>query len=372
MVGKKRELPPCTQRENKASNSIIVGRTDYSTVSDGVQEEIVCKFSPKKVVAVALADIYAALASSEFERGLPLGMDVRAQRVRDCGSFLEFIATLDARYLHRANFCKDKLCPLCNWRRSLKMFAQVSQIMDVLEKDGYRFLFLTLTVRNCPADGFGQALTDLLSGWKAMQNRKPFSGKGSQILGTLRILETTYNAAEKTYHPHLHIVLAVKPSYFKGGHYITQAKWVEYWRAAMKLDYDPIVHVETVKPIQDNGYGKAVAEVSKYPFKSADWYNREGEEQLDVVSTLFKGLHGRRLTGFSGVFREARNRLALDDVEDGDLVHTDIDQLRPDVAYLIIRARWQAGTYVLEEVQDKSVLDEAILDVRKRGGGKRK
>ena len=40
----------------------------------------------------------------------------------------------------------------------------------------------------------------------------------------------------------------------------------------------------------------------------------------------------------------------LDDVEDGDLVHTDDDTVREDVAYLIVRCHWKAGVYHQELV----------------------
>lgn len=48
---------------------------------------------------------------------------------------------------------------MCAWRRSLKIFGQVSKVMDHVEKNyNYRYIFLTLTVKNC----YGEDLKDTL------------------------------------------------------------------------------------------------------------------------------------------------------------------------------------------------------------------
>ena len=51
------------------------------------------------------------------------------------------------RRLVAAQFCRDRLCPMCAWRKSLVMFSQISQIMDwVAEREETVPIFLTLTV----------------------------------------------------------------------------------------------------------------------------------------------------------------------------------------------------------------------------------
>ncbi|WP_235803145.1 protein rep, partial [Ligilactobacillus acidipiscis] len=46
--------------------------------------------------------------------------------------------------------CKKRLCPLCNWRKSMKNSSQLKQIIAeaVVREPKGRFLFLTLTVKN--------------------------------------------------------------------------------------------------------------------------------------------------------------------------------------------------------------------------------
>lgn len=320
-----------------SSNSSLVDSftmTDFSMIEEKVQEEVSSKFQPKKESSLKLGDVYEYLKLYQ-----------RAFRVRNCGTLLEFKATKSEKKLHTANFCKDRLCPMCNWRRSLKIFGQVSQIMDVLEKQEYQFLFLTLTVKNCSAEDLPKTVQMLFDGWRKLYHKKGVFQKS--ISGTFRSLEVTRNKKTGTYHPHLHIVLAVQPSYFVGRNYISQAEWSRLWRSCCDLDYGPVVDIRKIEP-GPNGLSEAVAEASKYAVKDIDFLEGSVEEVSSVVSIFLSSLTRRRLCDFTGCFRKVRQELALDDVEDGDLVHVEADSFREDMAYVIIRYCWRAGFYVKE------------------------
>ena len=225
---KKRKPLSGAQGANQAADFTYAG-IDYNINLDErqelnrcevVEQEVSAKFAPKRLMALALADVYAVLAKNCLWYGVPVSIVKRAERVRSCGDFLEFLVSADSRFLHRANFCHDKLCPMCNWRRSLKMFSQVSRIMDKLESDGYRFLFLTLTVRNCDGENFADTVSGILSGWNRLIQRVPFRatrGKVPVVVGAARFLEVTvhYSFEADSYHPHIHAILAVKQDYFK-------------------------------------------------------------------------------------------------------------------------------------------------------------
>ena len=84
-----------------------------------------------------------------------LGYLKKAKRVQFCGSNLTYKVDVanGSKKLFSADFCKVRLCTMCAWRRSLKVFGQVSKVMDVLcGTKKYNFLFLTLTVKNCAAE----------------------------------------------------------------------------------------------------------------------------------------------------------------------------------------------------------------------------
>lgn len=304
--------------------------SNFNTIMASLQDEISVRFQPKKEMACHLADVYALM-----------DLRSRAHRVADCGTYLEYYITADNKKLHMANFCKDRLCPMCNWRRSLKIYGQVSSVMDVLESQ-YSFLFLTLTVRNCSSEDLPDTVQALFDGWRKLYRKKFFK---QSVCGTFRSLEITRNATTGQFHPHLHVVLAVRADYYSGRNYISQALWCQLWKDCCGLDYDPVVDIRKIKPSQA-GLGGAVAEVSKYAVKSSDFLHGDMDDKVVYVSAFLAALSKRRLCAYTGCFAEVRQKLELDDVENGDLVHTSPDTLRSDVAYMIVRYYWKAGVYV--------------------------
>lgn len=321
---------------------------DYNRILENIQSakyEVENKFAPKKVNSGKLADVYYRL-----------GYDSRATRVRDCGTWLQWAVTESDWRLQHANFCRDRLCPMCNWRRSMKIFSQVSRIMDVLEND-YDFIFATFTVKNCSAEQLPATVSALFDGWRFLYHKDKDFRK--VVLGSFRGLEITRNVNRRsksfgTYHPHLHTILAVKKSYWKKG-YLTQRQWTDMWKNACDLDYQPIVNVKKIMPkLVDNGHtvemslASAVAEVAKYAVKDSDYLTGTETECADTVSAFLSALSRRRLVSTTGVFLKVQKQLALDDMENGDLLLTDEGQpeLRSDVLTLIVTYTWKCGQYV--------------------------
>lgn len=317
-------------------------------ILNNCQIEVDESFLPRKLKSLTLAEVYDALGESS-----------RSRRVENCGSFLEFHINDTEQKLHSANFCKDRLCPMCNWRRSKKIFAQVSSVMDSLEKKDYRFLFLTMTVRNCKFSDLETAVSLLLDGWRNLYRSKEFK---KSISGAFRTMEITINKEEGTFHPHLHCILVVEPSYFHKG-YISQRKWCELWQKACNLDYIPVCDIRTVKSGNLDSvegidsampkvitYKSATKEVSKYIAKGSDYLEGSFEEICLRVSYLLEAIISRRLCSMIGVFKTEARLLKLDDIENGDLVHVDDDEVRPDVSYVVVRYHWRIGFYESEVI----------------------
>lgn len=270
--------------------------------------------------------------------------------LEECGDTLIFVRNENGeKRLHGANFCRNRLCPMCNWRRSLKMYSQVSQISDrILATRKSRFIFVTLTVRNPDGVHLTETLDLMNKGFKYITSKSqtfaPAKKFKESLQGYIKATEITYNSKENTYHPHIHCIFQVRPSYFKGTGYIKKSEWVNLWQKSMKLDYAPSVHVETIK----NTTANAVAEVAKYPTKSADLLKIENEEQaVQALIVLAKTLKGRRLITFGGDFATVKRELKLDDVETGDLIHAEqeVEKFNP-VAKVIYRWRAEVGAYI--------------------------
>ena len=308
-------------------------------------------------------------------------------RVLDCSTFLEFrLTTVNDLKLTNANFCKVRLCPMCSWRRSLKIFGQVSKVMDHVEENyNYRYIFLTLTVKNCYAEDLRDTLDLMTKAFNGMTRRKAFK---QAIKGYFRSLEITYNKEMfitdkmyyskkyyrdngfkigdknpnyNTYHPHFHMILAVNKNYFTDDRtYLSQEKWTSLWQSCLKVEYTPIVDVRRIKADDNKGFGKAVAETAKYTVKADDFLIRDEKGNIqenltdEVVETLDYALHRKRLTSFGFIFKEIHKKLNLDNAEDGDLTNTDNEELREDLTNIILRYQWNIGikNYVLVEVSE--------------------
>jgi plasmid rolling circle replication initiator protein Rep len=268
----------------------------------------------------------------------------KAERLRECASFLQYSVQKDTgkKKLKTANFCRVRLCPICTWRRSLKIFSQVTKIMDELKKDKeYGYVFLTLTVKNICSDELRTTIDDMMEAWRRLIGYKKFEGA---VKGWIRTLEITHNVnplstSYDTFHPHFHVILCVNKSYFKNKTYITQAEFTEYWKKAAGLNYDPIVDVRRIK----GNTAKAVAEVSKYAVKDKDFIVPDDWDlTVDTVRILDKTLHKRRLVAFGGLIKKMHKKLQLDDIEDGDLVHVDGETPADDDGRLIT-FEWCSG-----------------------------
>lgn len=286
---------------------------------------------PKKIRSLKVAD--------SFQR---LGYDKKAMRVRFCGSALAFLKNLETgeRKLQSADFCKERLCPMCQWRKSLKVFHQVSKVMDRAEQENKNLvpLFLTLTLRNCSAAELSITLDNIFKGWNLLWKQRKIERIGK---GWFRALEITYNQEADSFHPHIHAIILVEKEYFKGKDYMETADWVQMWRTALKLDYDPICDIRKVK----NGKGKhkAVAEVAKYTLKDSEFVKDDKELTDKLVKVLSTSLHGRRLFAFGGLLKKIAKEIGIEEIAEGDLVHIDDESIREDVATVLEIYRWNFG-----------------------------
>ncbi|MGZ0940702.1 protein rep [Streptococcus thermophilus] len=116
--------------------------------------------------------------------------------------------------------------------------------------------------------------------------------------------------------------MMVRPSYFQSKKdYITQKEWGNLWSQSLKVDYAPVVDVGAVKE-KGKGVKGAILETAKYPTKLI----KLDIENKQVVDDLYNGLYRKRQLGYGGLFKTIKKQLALDDAENGDLVHTSDDK----------------------------------------------
>ena len=290
-----------------------------------------------------------------------LGYEKKAAAVMECGTELTFLAPSDPELpqkLYRANFCKDRLCPMCSWRRTKKIFGQVSKIMDKLDEE-YEFVFVTLTVLNCSSAQLRDYIKRLFKAFDLFNHYKEVRQAFKGYFRTLEITRHEDRIRSIEWHPHFHAIYAVKPSYFRSRYYIDHDKLMHLWQRAFQTSYDPRVYIEKVKPKEnDKRYTEeqhlnALHEVAKYSAKSFEYLTCNDEDTDRGVGTLLQSLTTHRLCGMGGVFRKAAQELKLDDMIDGDLVNTDNEEIRADLNGILMHYQWRVGAgYQLVSTED--------------------
>ena len=170
----------------------------------------------------------------------------KASNVKECGNIIG-LKKDDKGHL-RVNetwFCHSRLCPMCNWRRSIKQSCHLKCILQKALKYYPKgcFLFLTLTEKNCSAEELQSLLKEMTKGFMRLSQYKKIE---KNLLGYIRTTEITVN--KKEYHPHMHIILFMKSTYFSGKqNYISQTQWATFYKKARKLKYDTIIDIKVIK-----------------------------------------------------------------------------------------------------------------------------
>ena len=291
----------------------------------------------KKMLCEALADIYEKINPA------------KAARLRECGRVLSFRVYADgSKKLDSMTSCHVRLCPLCNWRRSLKMWSNIRSIIDYVQTDkDYQYILLTLTVKNCKSIDLNSVIDSLMSAWNRFVG---YTEIKKAVKGWYRCLEITHNVNRQskdfdTYHPHFHCLLCVNPSYFTSRDYISVEKMSYLWAKAARLDYVPVIDMRKVKPDSTGSISGALAEVCKYTVKSVDYFVMDDALlTIDSVRTLDYALANRRLVAYGGVLKSARQILKLEDDVDGNLVNADnLSGTDDNGDYYIETYYWYAG-----------------------------
>jgi plasmid rolling circle replication initiator protein Rep len=226
-------------------------------------------------------------------------------QTNSCGTRLEFkeCSSGHERKLERANFCKIRFCPMCAWRKSLKVSKEVHDVCWLLlcDKPVVRFLHLVLTVPSVSGKDLVGEIDRFFYSWKKFLKVTSIS---EVVLGYFRTLEVTYNIEKDSYHPHFHAILVVPASYF-GNSYIHHRQWLDYWRKATK---NPDIKDLWIKPLKKS-LAAASAEVGKYITKFESMIQKDPKHTAKVLKVLDQSLHSRRTKCFGGIMLKYLKKL---------------------------------------------------------------
>lgn len=244
----------------------------------------------------------------------------RSERIKICGSLLNFFKERNIitdevrRRLIKANFCKYRFCPMCQWRLARKVCREVLGRLRTIDEahNGVALLFLTLTIKNEPLTELNSAVKHLSKAFYRMQQSKQYK---SAVLGSIRAIEFLGDHTEKgECHPHFHCLLVVNKNYFTSRDYINFEEWTNLWQRSLRVDYRPIINVQRVKPKgKMSAIVAAALEVVKYSVTSSDLekLTKEDFQELD------KQTRNIRQYNYSGELKDAEP--TFDDIEDESL-----------------------------------------------------
>ena len=127
-------------------------------------------------------------------------------------------------------------------------------------------------------------------------------------------------------HPHFHVLLMVKPSYFTHN-YIKQMDWVRLWADVLKVDYLPNVDIRVIKKkgkqkgeeITDDDIKSGIVETLKYAVKPADIMGDGSPASHEWFYELTRQTHKLRFVATGGALK---NILKDDDLTDEKMVNT--------------------------------------------------
>lgn len=278
--------------------------TDYSE-NDSIWDQ-------QRSTSQAVQELYQSADYSKY-KAASFSFYRYAERIQDCSNILKFGFNDDNKLkLKQTFFCRVRYCPVCQWRRSMMWRAKFFQLMPELQEKypTHRWVFLTLTVKNCPIDDLNRTLKLMSKSWNKFIKYKQLKG----IVGFVRTTEIT-RGKDGSAHPHYHCLLLVRPSFFTTD-YVKNDDFRYLWGQALNVDYLPVTHVKAVK---GDSIEKAVLETLKYSTKPDDFFTDK-----DWFFKLTKHTHNMRFVSTGGILKNSLKDEK--NINNDDMVNTGADE----------------------------------------------
>jgi plasmid rolling circle replication initiator protein Rep len=287
----------------------------------------------------------------------------KSEAMEDCGFYLTFAKRGDTMKLRKARFCRVRLCPRCQWRRSLAWKARWYKAWPEIQKVApkARYFHLVLTVSNVPVTELRDTIFKMSKAWKRMVDRKTWPG-----IGFVRATEVTIEENRKGYvHPHFHILMMVKNSYFKDHNYMNAEVWQAYWASALGITTAD-VNKPFLRAIDPKGGVDAVAKAVKEVFKYAVKFETKKKKRVDgfwreTFLEMDRQLKGTQATSLGGILREVfRDK---EDVSEEEMLGAE-ETAEEAEEFLQYVWRFDLRFYAFYKKIDKAEMEEAKYEAK--------
>jgi hypothetical protein len=174
------------------------------------------------------------------------------------------------------NSCSVRICPHCSHRRSKILAARMQTFL--VGKTELRYAVLAeRSSENCEAG--------ILSLWKAWTSLRRSVCWKRKVKGCIAVLEVTYNAKDKTFHPHLNVLME--------GEYFPFEELNQAWIKATEGNGQ----TSFIRAADEN----TVFELIKYVTKIADLL-----EHAAALDEFLSAVYGSRIVRTYGTFRSMK------------------------------------------------------------------
>lgn len=188
------------------------------------------------------------------------------------------------------SYCKNKYCPVCSKAKEFKNKILIEELLKNFSDK--TILFATFTTKTITVKSIDEVKEHREKLTKAYSK---LIRKLKNVIGYIKKIEVLYNEETNKLNIHIHAILLVK-NYANS--YITQKKWLEYWKEATGDNT-----IKQVKIILISKEEKSLKKLSSYVAKA----NNERMKISDEISNLFEIAEDKKrdLT-FGGEFKEVK------------------------------------------------------------------
>lgn len=249
----------------------------------------------------------------------------RFDRIYNCADNLVHVEDVNGNMkLYQTFFCKNRFCPMCQYRRSLKNSFYLHSVLNECQKKykSSRFIFLTLTLSDLgiyDVETVKDRISELNVAFKRFYRKSKVK---KFLLGYFKKFEITVHKDSVSstgfrFHIHLHVLLVVRGRYFVDKNlYLNHDAWVKLWQECTKVKYFPEVNVQAIRAKKN--IEKAICELSKYTTKDVDYLGFNDSDNRVILKILINSMKGMREIAYGGVCKKVKAQLKIDE---NDLVH---------------------------------------------------
>lgn len=262
-----------------------------------------------------------------------IGKDKESARVLFCSDALNFITDTQKKnkILLKRYSCKNRFCPLCQQARARRDNYEMITILNYLNQQKTRagnvrnhYIFLTLTIPNVKDtpksvhSGYYKlqyatvAMLNQFKGWGKTKHGKRNKG---WLKGYYLKHEETVSKRDWSINLHEHLVLVVKPSYYRQSNYLSFKKWEQCWQKVLNTKEFRELFVE--KPYYRDRKGKHtldgnsttgdINKTMKAMSEEMSKYENKSQDLASILKNIKKPKHSPLLKVFNALYFGLKN-----------------------------------------------------------------